>query len=158
MATKRFLLVVLLSVIALAGCGSSHPLTVGELTSKADLICERDNAKREELGRRVSTASSLRSAGVLEAIAESAPRVASYEMGAVSELSELQPPSSLSREWDRLVGDLRELAKDTARLGEYAKQRNATAAEQLLAKSRGSRQRALSIATRHALAPCGRAN
>jgi hypothetical protein len=155
---RRFLgfLPALLATAALAGCGDSQ--ATASLAAKADPICEGTVAKREEANASLSHAPSLPGPRALTAIARTAPGLAIYESNAVSELRKLDPPASLADSWRSMLGDLQQLANDTARLGALAKQGKLPAAKHLLDESRSTRTHLVAIAALDGLTPCGQAN
>jgi hypothetical protein len=151
---------VLLSLVAvlLAGCGSTQtaPAPQRKLIAEADPICASASAKRAEANKRLGGVTSLSSPKTLASIAETAPGVSTYENEAVAKLRQLTAPASIATDWQSMLAGLRQLAKATGQLGTYAKEKNVTAAEKLLASTKGTREQLLTIATRDGFANCGR--
>jgi hypothetical protein len=156
---RRFLPVLpaLLAAATFAGCGGGSQASES-LAAKADPICEATVAKREAANASLTHAPSVPGPRALQALARTSPGLAVYESNAVSQLRKLDPPASLAGAWQSMLGDLQQLAHDTARLGVLAKQGNLTAAKHVLAESRGTRARLISTATLDGLTPCGQAN
>jgi hypothetical protein len=125
--------------LAFAGCGSgsSHIVSAAshaagstapadELVTKADTICKRVDTV---------LVTSRRGSLDLPAIARSAPHNAALERVALTELSELKVPASLSRDWAQIVAYRRTLARELVELGRAARADDRRAV-QALAKSK----------------------
>lgn len=153
---RRFLLPVV--VVVLAGCGGTQSLPSGQrkLIAEADPICASASAKRAEANGKLGTVTSLSSPTVLKTIAQTAPGVSAYENEAVSKLRQLSAPASIATDWQTMLAGLQQLAKATGQLGVYAKAKNVTAAEKLLASSKTTREQLLAIAARDGFTNCGR--
>jgi hypothetical protein len=157
MAHKLRFLLPLVAVLA-AGCGSTQTLTRAQLVARADPICASASAKREAANATLGHATSLASPPTLEALAKTAPALGTYESQVVSRLRQLNAPASLAGDWKSMLAGLQQLANDTVRLGAYAKEKNVTGGEKLIASSKNTRRQILTIAIRDGLGPCGRAN
>lgn len=96
MARSSLLAAILLTAVAIAGCGGSSskpkPLTRAELTAKANVICRRVISQVD--WTKVNPATLPR---VVD-------RLAALEERAASELEKLTPPASMADEW-RLIVD-----------------------------------------------------
>jgi hypothetical protein len=155
------LLVLAVAGTSVAGCGGSGgsgAQSTAQLVARADPICEGTNAKRTAAEASLGHATSLANPTALTGVAKTAPGLAAYDTTAVEQLRRLQAPASLARYWQAMLSDLQQLAEDTARLGEYAKEKNVKAAEGLLSGSRTTRRQLVALAARTGLTPCARAN
>lgn len=134
------------TALLLAGCGgSSKPLTRAELTTQADAICKRVSAKLASANKQASTE---------QDIARIAPQLASYEQGALTELSKLTPPAELENDWKIIITGAQTLEENTAKLGEYAKAKNIKGAQSLIGSSEQTQQRMIATAKRDGLTEC----
>jgi hypothetical protein len=91
---------------------SRRPMTRAELTliARAGAICKRINARH-----------ALLKLPTPQAIAREIPLFASYQQAALAELLKLTPPASMAHEWKQFAAVAKTLARDTTRLGDYAK-------------------------------------
>lgn len=136
------------TALAVTGCGngsSSGSLTRAELIAKADVICGRINNEISTLTYKTP-----------QDIALLAPKLASYEEASLVELRKLKAPTALAADWARILADTSLLARDTARLGAYAQQRNFSAGFALIAKDQPTHVQALAIAKRDGFGQCSR--
>lgn len=132
--------------LAISGCGgSSKPLTRAELTEKANAICRRVNLKLGATSSQVKTQNDL---------ARLAPQLSSFEQGALSELSKLNPPSDLAGDWKKILADAQTLADNTAKIGEYAKTNQTAALRNLDTASEKVQQDLVATAKRDGLTDC----
>jgi hypothetical protein len=147
-----------LATVLLTACGSSHsaPAPQRKLIAEADPICASASAKRAEANARLGQVTSYSNPKTLASIAETAPGVGAYESQAVAKLRTLTAPASVASEWQTMLAGLDHLAKATAQLGVYAKEKNATGAEKLLTGTKATREQLLEIATRLGFTSCGR--
>jgi|HubBroStandDraft_3_1064219.scaffolds.fasta_scaffold44031_2 hypothetical protein len=131
--------------LAAGGCGgsSAKPLTRAELTAKANAICRTVSAKL--------ATNTIKNA---QEMARTAPKLASFEQNALSELSRLVPPAALESDWQAFIAGAQKLAENTAKLGEYAKTKNLRAAGALIAMSENIQQRMLKIVKRDGIRDC----
>ncbi len=147
MTHSRLLALSLIAVSLIAGgCGkSSKPLTRAELIAKADAICKRANDKLKSSNTTIKTQ---------QDIAKLAPKLASFEQGALAELSKLEPPAALANDWKMIIAGAQTLADNTAKLGEYARRNDIKAARGLIQTSEKVQQQTLAIAKRDGFKEC----
>jgi len=88
-------------------------LSSAQLIVKADGICKR-----------LSIELSKDHFGSQQEVVRIAPRRAALEMTAVNELSNLTPPTSMAREYQRLLADRKQAAEDVKKIGEDAVVKN----------------------------------
>jgi len=136
--------VAMIAALAASGCGSSSkPLTRAELTAKANAICKTVTAKI-----------SSKSVSTEQQISRAAGELASFEQTALTNLSKLVPPAELETDWKQFVSGAQTLAENTAKLGEYAKQKNLKAAKALIVSSENTQKQMVAIAKRDGLTAC----
>jgi hypothetical protein len=137
------------ATLAAAGCGgsSSKSLTRSQLIAKADSICHRVNAKLTSANGQINSQ---------QDIARLAPQLAAYEQEAVVQLSKLTAPATIASDWKTIVTAAGTLAQNTAKLGEYAKANNLTAARALVSTSKKVQQQMLAVAKRDGFKDCSR--
>lgn len=129
-------------VLVAAGCGGSsstssststpvpvnpasgQPLTAAALIAKADAICARVNELRGTTT--VSTP---------ESMAQLLPTLAANEQKALTELRSLTPPTAIANDWRQVLASHQTIAEYTAKLGQYATEKNSKAVRQVLSKS-----------------------
>ncbi len=157
-------LVPIVSVIAalMAGCGGSGTghtglLTHAQLIAKATPICNASIKKQSEAATQLRKTNASGGA-LLEALAKSAPGLATSQSQTVSQLHELTPPASLARDWQSLLAGLQKLAEGTAKIGANAGKKNLPAVEQVVTTGNATRSQLLKLATRDGFGTCGRAN
>jgi hypothetical protein len=134
------------SALAASGCGgSTKPLTRAELVEKANAICRRVNVKLASSTSQVKTQADL---------ARIAPQLASFEQGALSELSKLSPPSELASDWKAILTDAQTLADNTAKIGEYAKTNQKKALQELSLASEKVEKNLVTTTKRNGMKDC----
>jgi hypothetical protein len=153
--------VLMFAALLTAGCGGSSNNGSGSTTgskgfiAQADPICKQVSDVRTAANEAVNKASPSKTKE-LTVLARVAPGVASDEQHAVSKLRALQPPSSLSGDWNVLLNGMQTLASDASRIGSDAKAKKLTNVESLTKSGRTLRQRLTAIATRDGFTYCGR--
>jgi hypothetical protein len=164
MSHRLRLLVPIASVIAalMAGCGGSGaghtgPLTHAQLIAKATPICNASIKKQSEAATQLRKTNASGEA-LLEALAKSAPGLASSQSQSVSQLRELTPPASLAHDWQSLLAGLQRLAEGTAKIGANAKKKDLPAVEQAVSAGNATRSQLLNLASHDGFGTCGRAN
>jgi hypothetical protein len=122
---------------------SKAPLSRAELIAKADAICKDLNAKRSTI--------------VLRSVADYArylPQAAAYYRAAIVELDKLNPPASMSRDWQTIIKADRIIAVNTAKVGEDAKAKKIAAIRPLYAATAPIQKHRLATAQRDGFKYC----
>jgi hypothetical protein len=143
---RRGLTAITLATTALVVCGcgsSSKPLTLGQLTTKANAICKSVSGKLA-----VTTVKTV------QGVAHTAPRLASVEQTALTELGKLVPPASMESEWKTFIAGAQSLAEDTAKIGAYAKSNNLQSARALIVSSEATVKQMTAIVREYGIKGC----
>jgi hypothetical protein len=148
---------VILSALAAAGCGSQQANGHTQLVAQADPICKQVAAKRSAANSALPS-SLVAPKQTLQVLARVAPGVAAYEHDAVRRLRALSPPASLAQDWQEMLAGMQRLANDTSTIGYDAKAKKFDKAHQVVVSGRKLQERLNVIATRDGFAYCGRAS
>jgi hypothetical protein len=149
--------------LALGGCGgasssarssegftSASPASGSSLSrsafiARADAICKRLNAEMAKVKAKSTS---------LPEITRVAPVHAALEQGAVSELGQLVPPSSIAREWQQIVAYRRTLAAELVKLGKDAKAKDSAGVKALTASKRSVHKQLLAAGAQAGFKDC----
>jgi hypothetical protein len=154
-----------LAMLAIAGCGStsktsstttaaSAPLSHAELVARASAICAHINAKIAYYSN--LTPSNSKDLVSSSAIASAAPQIAAVEHTALGEMEKLTPPPALAGDWQLIVGGVRTISEDTAKIGEAIKTKDTASLAGVMTSGASALQRLHVVATRDGLAGCSK--
>jgi hypothetical protein len=163
--TSRILCAVLCTLVAAltAGCGGGSSSAAGpgrelspaaaKLVAQADPICKKVELRRTAVNQKLHSALSTRARHAV--LAEMAPELRSYELGALGKLRTLQVAPPLASEWRTMLAGMRVLAEDAGGLATAAKTSGETAVQAVVAKERKLRRELAVIAERIGFSYCG---
>jgi hypothetical protein len=127
--------------------GSGKALTASQLVAKADAICGRANSELE-----VAEKNKVRTQ---QDVVRVAPERAGIERTAVTELSKLTPPASMSQDWNQIIAARKTLIEELTKLGEDAAAGNTKAEESLFTSSATVQRQLAAAAQRSGFKHCG---
>jgi hypothetical protein len=124
---------------------STGPLNRAALVAKADAICRGVNAKRATVHLTTN-----------QQIIRELPHVAAYERAEIAELGKLTPPASMASDWQEILVGNRILAENTAKVAEYTKADNVTAAHALMTTTTQAENQMIATAQRDGFKDCAK--
>jgi exosome complex RNA-binding protein Csl4 len=92
---------------------SGKQLTSAQLIAAGDVICARLNAQLEATHIRAN-----------RELAVVLPQAAAHEQAAAAELAGLVPPTTMARDWQLVVTEMRRASEDSVKLGDYVRTKN----------------------------------
>lgn len=184
MRTPLSVLVLIATVLVVAGCGSSSSTTsststgsssVGSASStSSDGASPTPVATTTASGKALTTSQLVSQATVVckhvtnqliaakdrvsteQQIAQVAAQRAVVEQTAVNQLSKLTPPPAIASDWQQMISDRNTLVEDLNKIAAYARANDFKAEKPILASSTGLQEQLLSVARRGGFVVCGK--
>jgi hypothetical protein len=106
-AARLSVLIVALALgVAVAGCGSTKPLTRAQLVSHANALCTHVHAEVKNIGP----------AKTPQELVRLTRKLASFEQHALESMRSLKPPSALAADWKHMIEGAEEVAESAGTL------------------------------------------
>lgn len=134
-----------MSLAVLVGCGSSRP-SRADFLKQANAICKRVDDQLAAVGQ-VKSAADVRRVG---------PGVIAAEQRGLAQLRALRPPPALSRDWQRLLGDLGQISANAGQLLAAAGSNDTATAQRVATASAQVQADITSLATSDGLTECAK--
>lgn len=87
--------------LAVAGCGSTKPLTRAQLVSHANTLCTQVQTKMKHVG----------TAKTVQGLAHIAHKLAGFEQEQLESMKQLKPPASMAADWKQMIEGAEEVAE-----------------------------------------------
>ena len=130
--------------IAVAGCGSTKPLTRAQLVSHANALCTQVQTKMKQAGPAKTT----------QELAQLADKLASFEQHQLESMRKLKPPSSLAADWKQMIEGAEEIAEDAGTLSTDVQLKKEKAAREALQRIGNVEQHIPPLAKRDGFTSC----
>ncbi len=130
--------------LAVAGCGSTKPLTRAQLVSHANALCMQVQMKMKHVG----------TAKTVQGLALIAHKLAGFEQQQLESMKQLKPPGSLAADWKQMIEGAEEVAEYAGSLSTDVQLKKKKAAVEQLKQIGAVEKRIAPVAKRDGFTSC----
>lgn len=143
-ASATRIVAVAVVALALAGCGSTKPLTKMQLVSRANALCRDVQTKMKTVGP----------AKNVQGLASIAKKLAGFEQQQIESMRKLKAPSSMTSDWKQMIEGVEEVAEDAGTLSTDVQLKKDKAAGEALKQVGAVEKRLAPIVRRDGFTDC----